>query len=479
MEIRRTTLPAWLLVAAVGLLSSCSTPAIFNGATFPDKPGVNALSIDAKQRIVLVTHVPIWHRGAIVGYQMVTCAEPSPDAMSALNTSISGSISDPKIAASLALAQAESAASIGLRTQSIQLLRDGMYRLCEGYAAGAISAENFTEEQRRYQNLMLSLLAIEQLTGAVVARQAAVGGGTGSAAAGNQADQAASDLAKADSDVADAKTALDKAQAAQTDDVNACNAKDANSSTACSKAADDQAAVDGAKTTLDDVTQKQQTAQAAMNAARSSVQAQAGGSQTTFSGGPQTNQMTDASAQYIAEATRAIVATTLLASFAQEDCTREWEFLSNLKPVQLQEFYGHAESGTGLAEVQHLGMNCQANAKRLFDDAALFEPQYLPHPAHPLQLLGGGTEISVQPNSGPISFFVVGGSPPYQVNSVPPGLSNFVKWTLNADRANFSLDVERTSGDEAEHDTAIYVVDAKNDFLKIPVYLTKASTAAK
>jgi hypothetical protein len=47
-----------------------------------------------------------------------------------------------------------------------------MYRLCEGYASGAVSAATFQSMQRRYQSTMMGLIAIEQLTGPVTASQA-------------------------------------------------------------------------------------------------------------------------------------------------------------------------------------------------------------------------------------------------------------------------------------------------------------------
>ena len=57
--------------------------------------------------------------------------------------------------------------AIGLRTQSIQLLRDAMYRICEAYWNDALDSESLIAMHRRFQNLMTGLLAIEQLTGAV------------------------------------------------------------------------------------------------------------------------------------------------------------------------------------------------------------------------------------------------------------------------------------------------------------------------
>lgn len=143
----------------------------------------DSVSIDAKQRVVLSgkvsetgvrrnadgTETPVTIERPIV------CAEPSPDAISAIAQSLSGkaNISDVK-ALELAFGQTESSAYIGLRTQTIQLLRDGMYRICEGYMSGALDKASFNELQRRYQNLMMGLLAVEQLTGTVVAPQIAL-----------------------------------------------------------------------------------------------------------------------------------------------------------------------------------------------------------------------------------------------------------------------------------------------------------------
>lgn len=126
--------------------------------------------IDAKQR-------------AISSYNNVNCAEPSPDALSALAASQGLNVATPQ-GASLgqSFALAESAASIGLRTQSIQLLRDFMFRVCEGYQAGKISPFMVELLHRRFQTTVVAVLAIEQLTGAMRAPAVVLGG---SAAVGN------------------------------------------------------------------------------------------------------------------------------------------------------------------------------------------------------------------------------------------------------------------------------------------------------
>nr|VFK61915.1 MAG: hypothetical protein BECKTC1821F_GA0114240_10656 [Candidatus Kentron sp. TC] len=128
--------------------------------------------------------------------QLVMCAEPSPDALSAYAASIGlGVNTNTGQTANLAAGGAETSAFTGLRTQSIQLLRDAMYRLCEGYASGAVTEDDYAAMQRRYQSTMMGLIAIEQLTGPVLAGQALL-----TSAATGQAGASASD------------TVVDKAQ---------------------------------------------------------------------------------------------------------------------------------------------------------------------------------------------------------------------------------------------------------------------------
>ncbi len=154
-----------------------------------------SISIDAKQRVILSQN-----RETDKGiFTIVSCAEPSPDAISALSASFSGSASaSEKFAAQIAGATAGATGGIGLRTQTITILRDAMYRLCEGYATGALDPYTFQRLQRRYQNVMLGLLAIEQLTGATVAPPIVVGAGAGGNTAKGLADaQSAVDAERA------------------------------------------------------------------------------------------------------------------------------------------------------------------------------------------------------------------------------------------------------------------------------------------
>ncbi len=140
--------------------------------------GQSGITVDASQRAIYSVNKTLGD-----GKQWrAFCAEPSPDALSALVSSLGldASVGAAGVAKALGLAGSaqDSTASIGLRTQTIQLLRDAMYRLCEGYASGALNDISFARLQRRYQHVMLALLAIEQLTGPVVAQQAALSGST-------------------------------------------------------------------------------------------------------------------------------------------------------------------------------------------------------------------------------------------------------------------------------------------------------------
>ena len=122
-------------------------------------------------------HLDIQQRLAIVNGIGRFCAEPSPDALAAYAAAIGLSASVPaKGTGTLAQSGSSSAASVGLRTQSITLMRDGLYRMCEAYANGQLSPAQVMTFLSRSQDLTAVVLAVEQLTGPVAARQAQLGG---------------------------------------------------------------------------------------------------------------------------------------------------------------------------------------------------------------------------------------------------------------------------------------------------------------
>lgn len=126
---------------------------------------IQSVSIDAKQRMVFSAQ-HIGDNDEMSRFR-VLCAEPSPDVFSAFAASLSSSVKTESIEAALQGAFSENSATIGLRTQVIQLLRDGMYRICEGVISNQLSEDEFYSLHQRYQRIMVTLVAIEQLTGAV------------------------------------------------------------------------------------------------------------------------------------------------------------------------------------------------------------------------------------------------------------------------------------------------------------------------
>lgn len=138
---------------------------------FDTAAGRSQLS-DAKQRSILVATVA--PRGQKDRRETV-CAEPSPDVTAAYAAELSAQVQTAKLGVGLAGATQEGVASIGLRTQTIQLLRDAYYRICEAYLSGAIDAETYDIVLRRSLNNTIAFLAIEQLTGTVRAPAVVIG----------------------------------------------------------------------------------------------------------------------------------------------------------------------------------------------------------------------------------------------------------------------------------------------------------------
>ncbi|MCG6577201.1 hypothetical protein EGM97_21115 [Pseudomonas sp. AF32] len=147
--------------------------------TFDISRGESSMS-DIRQRAILVAPNETMTKkydstGKFVSEEHIkkgtfVCAEPSPDAMASLAYELAAKGGYPgKASGELAFAMQDGAAFTGIRTQSIQMLRDFGYRLCESYMSGAISAAQYELLMRRFQKNTVALLAIEQLTGTIKA----------------------------------------------------------------------------------------------------------------------------------------------------------------------------------------------------------------------------------------------------------------------------------------------------------------------
>lgn len=225
-QSRRLRQLALLLPVLVGM-QGCASLTHYNAVRDLDgAPGARseAILMDAKQRgVYTITTAEKDANGNVIKSFQHFCAEPSPDALSNLAAQFGATVNiDAKGEGAINGGFAEGAANIGLRTTSIQILRDITYRQCEAYANGGISRLGLETLQRRFQSTMVALLSIEQLTGAVRAPAVVLAG----KAAGADAElivtltektvAARTAVTKSESEVTDKdKAATDKAAAAK------------------------------------------------------------------------------------------------------------------------------------------------------------------------------------------------------------------------------------------------------------------------
>ncbi len=183
-----------------------------------DKEGISTITaVDAKQRFVYTQRPEPNNPNEDPSFRRF-CAEPSPDVFSVLSQAASGSGSftagaDAKGAnAALqgAFSNSETGATIP-RTQTNNLLREMMFRTCERYLSGAISRNEFPIIAARDQRIIVSILAIEQLTGAVTPKTVAISNG-GVASSGQSSGDTVKLLAAATDKVDKAKGAVETAQ---------------------------------------------------------------------------------------------------------------------------------------------------------------------------------------------------------------------------------------------------------------------------
>lgn len=182
----------WVFVALVGLvLTACSANhnSIYRMRSLSDEPAV--ITLDAKQRSILTAYRLLTADGKPDKNSVrAFCAEPSPDVFSVIAQSLSaggsfGKTADPtsiEAALNLAYSSAEQGSTIP-RTQTVNMLRELMFRTCERFLSGGYDPTELSLQAIRDQRLMVSILAIEQLTGTVTPKAviiaAAGSGGAG------------------------------------------------------------------------------------------------------------------------------------------------------------------------------------------------------------------------------------------------------------------------------------------------------------
>ncbi len=171
-----------IVLAAVSLVGCERWNSIFR---HENMSGSQTLVTDAKQRIVTSTEIQTSPFLGRIKPHRVICAESSPDVAQAISQSMASSlqaaIEKANVTASGAAqftgATTASIAQLGERLGTIQLLRDKLYRACEAYANGAVSATVYTIMLSRLDKTMVTLLQSEMAAGAF-GRQLASAGGT-------------------------------------------------------------------------------------------------------------------------------------------------------------------------------------------------------------------------------------------------------------------------------------------------------------
>lgn len=188
-----------------------------------EKSNISAILQDAKTRNVWVRYLPVQtlmsvgpggeNSGAYV-YEMkeryTLCSEPSPDALSALSASFSAKLSaamdDITVGGELSKSFQETVQALGQRTETIQLLRDLLFRACEADGNGRIGSFQYA----------LILNSLNEIIIQLVALSSSVGGGNDLSDADNKLiaaeKKAQSALIKANSDEQANEDAVERAE---------------------------------------------------------------------------------------------------------------------------------------------------------------------------------------------------------------------------------------------------------------------------
>lgn len=202
---------ALLCLGALMSTGCARLTSIHRGKSMPSDKG-HILSVDAKHRAIL--SVPLASSGAEPILRF--CSEPPPDVFTAIATGygIKAMLGRDKtrqdVGAEIQQTISENAATIG-KTQTVNILREMMFRNCERFLSGAASADEFIVQAARDQRAIVHVLAVEQLTGTATTQSAALTTLAKSAASGVTSESIQL-LAKARADAQSTQAAADKAK---------------------------------------------------------------------------------------------------------------------------------------------------------------------------------------------------------------------------------------------------------------------------
>lgn len=137
--------------------------------SYPGPGESRVITVDAKQRHLIMVKDK--------GGQFRSCSEAAPETFGAYSSSIAAmlGIGAANRDAQIATATSEAVATLE-HTQTVNLLRESMFRTCERWLSGALSQEEFLTLAARDHRSMVATLAIEQLTGVVRPRATIISG---------------------------------------------------------------------------------------------------------------------------------------------------------------------------------------------------------------------------------------------------------------------------------------------------------------
>ncbi|WP_137279088.1 hypothetical protein [Pseudomonas rhizoryzae] len=150
------------LIAVIGLSGCANWSTLYRKPNFSES---DSLLTDIGARAIFVTPQDT-KEGPNINLRntpkTIVCAEPSPDSMQAYAAKLNWKLlSDSAVTRDAALAYSTAASYVGNRTQTVQLLRDQLYRLCEAYANGIIDSDTYTMLMSRSQRYTLALAMID------------------------------------------------------------------------------------------------------------------------------------------------------------------------------------------------------------------------------------------------------------------------------------------------------------------------------
>lgn len=235
MRVKIRLLAASMLAISLTGLGGCTSSSRIFETTNMGSFG-KVVSVDGRQRFLIYGSSAATDaqgrplRSGIFWWQRLRrfCAEPSPDVFSvaaaAYGMSGEARYAGPNnigLSGSLSMSSSE-AASVISRTQTINMLREAMYRNCERYLNGAITPEEHTIQAIRDQRIMVSILAIEQITGVYRATSESITAQANATSASDSTMRAVLLLQELRNQEQKSKTAFESAQADKATRVAAC-----------------------------------------------------------------------------------------------------------------------------------------------------------------------------------------------------------------------------------------------------------------